>query len=278
MEKPQVLKEYFPLPKKALLMNYHIKFQNLKPLYWMLLLLHSISSLWAQFDIPKAPVKIDPVNDYAQVLNLEERKALNKKLIAYSSSTSTEIILITLENLNGEDPNLLAANWGAKWKIGQGKKDNGIVILLSVQDRRISIQNGRGIEAYLTDALSRRIIENEFVPSLKKRNYYAAFDKGTDAVFQVLKGTYKNTKSSKESSQWSGLFFFVLLLLLFLLFFRGGGGEGGGKFSIARDLLAGILLSSMGRKNRGNFQGNDGDFEGFGGGGDFGGGGASGRW
>ncbi|WP_103327517.1 TPM domain-containing protein [Bacteroidetes bacterium endosymbiont of Geopemphigus sp.] len=259
-------------------MNYRIKFQSLNYLWYVLLLLHSVPELWAQFNIPQAPAKIYPVNDYAQVLSLEQRGALNEKLITYGNSTSTEIVLISVQNLNGEDPNLVAANWGEKWKIGQEKQDNGILILLSVEDRKISIQNGRGIEPYLTDALSRRIIENEFIPLLKQGNYYGAFDKGTDAIFQVLKGTYKNTKPSKEGSEWGGLLFFVLLLLLFLLLFRGSNGGGGGKSSIASDLLTSILLSGMGRKDGGSFGRSDGGFGGFGGGGNFGGGGASGRW
>lgn len=259
-------------------MNYRIRFQSLKHLWYILLLLHSAAKLWAQFDIPQTPEKIYPVNDYAQVLSLEQRESLNEKLITYSNSTSTEIVLISIKNLNGEDPNLLAANWGEKWKIGQEKQDNGIIILLSVEDRKISIQNGRGIEPYLTDALSRRIIENEFVPLLKQGDYYRAFDKGTDAIFQVLKGTYKNTKPSEEDSEWGGLLFFVLLLLLFLLFFRGGNGNGGKRSSIGSDLLTSILLSGMGRKDGGSFGRSDGGFGGFGGGGSFGGGGASGRW
>ena len=262
-------------------MNYRIRFKSLKYLWFVLFFLYSVSELWAQFNIPKEPEKIYPVNDYAQILSLEQRKALNKKLIIYNNSTSTEIILISIQNLNKEDPNLVAANWGGEWKIGQKRQDNGILVLLSVKDRRISIQNGRGIEPYFTDALSRRIIENEFIPLLKKGDYYGAFDKGTDAIFRVLKGTYKNTKSTTWDSEWNSLLFFILLLLISFLFSHGDNNKNGGIRSLIKsDLITSILLSGMmGKKNsRRSFDGDSGDFGGFGGGGDFGGGGASGKW
>ena len=114
-------------------MNYRIRFKSLKYLWFVLFFLYSVSELWAQFNIPKEPEKIYPVNDYAQILSLEQRKALNKKLIIYNNSTSTEIILISIQNLNKEDPNLVAANWGGEWKIGQKRQDNGILVLLSVK-------------------------------------------------------------------------------------------------------------------------------------------------
>ncbi|XOD69143.1 MAG: TPM domain-containing protein [Flavobacteriales bacterium AspAUS03] len=266
-------------------MNSWTIFQKTK--YLLIFLLYSLASigaLQAQFSIPAPPKKIYPVNDFAQVLTQEHVYHLNKKLIRYNKSTSTEILVTIVKTLNGEDANLVGANWGEKWKIGQKKQDNGLILLLSIDDRKISIQTGYGIEPYLTDALSRRIIENQIKPALLQGDYYRAIDQGTTAIFQVLKDTYINKKkTSKKDNGWENLLLYLLLILFLFYFFRSGGNSGGRRRSVYYDEDP-FTLSSMGRWSGhhggklGSGWGSDSGEGGFGGGGNFGGGGASGNW
>ncbi len=128
----------------------------------------SITFAWAQFEIPAVPSKQTSVYDYAQVLDRQQRSALEQKLVRYADSTSTQIVFISIESTEGEDIQYLGANWLSKWGIGQAGKDNGILILLARNDRRIGINTGYGVEDRLTDALSKRIIENLILPSFKQ--------------------------------------------------------------------------------------------------------------
>ena len=97
---------------------------------YALLLLNS-SFLFAQFTIPEIPKFQTSVYDYANVLSTEEKSQLEEKLIKYSDSTSTQIVVITIESLKGEDVSQLATKWAQTWGFGDAKKDNGVVILLA---------------------------------------------------------------------------------------------------------------------------------------------------
>lgn len=247
---------------------------------------------FGQFDIPKKPDLQTSVYDYAKVFSGNQKTTLEQKLIKYSDSTSTQIVLITIESLKGENINSLAANWGHKWGVGQVKEDNGIVVLLAKNDRKIAIQTGYGIEHLLTDALSRRIIQQVIIPEFKKGDYYAGLDRGTYAIFEVLNGSYKNKNPQKGKSSGfpSGVVIIIIFFILMIIFSKknkggnNGGNRGGGN---ATDILTAILLSRAGRGGfgGGSFGGGSsgggfggGGFGGGFGGGGFGGGGASGGW
>jgi len=249
----------------------------------------------AQYDIPKVPKKQTSVYDYVSLLSGGQSKRLENKLIRYSDSTSTQIVVIIINSTKGEDINYLAANWGEKWGIGQKGKDNGVVLMLAKGDRKVAIQAGRGTEGRLTDLMSKRIIEQRIIPEFKRDDYYEGLDKGTDGIFEVLTGEFKETRKSKRrgNSHESviggiiGFIFFILLIILVIAIIlrgRGGGNRGGGRKSTSGSLLDILILSSMGSSSRssggfgsgGSFGG--GGFSGGFGGGSFGGGGASGSW
>ena len=249
---------------------------------------------FSQYKIPEVPKFQTSVYDYADVLNASEEKALEDKLIHFSDSTTTQIIIITIDDLKGEDVGVLATNWGHKWKIGQEKEDNGIIILVSKNDREISIRNGYGVEQYMTAGISGEIIRNVILPEFKTGSYYNGLDKGTTAIFEVIKGTYKGTRiqNSNDNPFPFFIFFFILILIIILLSRNkrngGGGNNGTGKFG-GPDLLDMIILSRMGRggsfgsggfggSSGGGFGGGSGGFGGGFGGGGFSGGGASGSW
>ncbi|AGW86202.1 hypothetical protein K645_2116 [Blattabacterium sp. (Nauphoeta cinerea)] len=229
-----------------------------------------------QFYIPEVPKKIYPVQDYAGVLSKKQVEKLNQKLISYSKITSTEILVSIIQDLHGEDPNLLASRWGEKWKIGQYHENNGIIILLSIYDRKISIQNGYGIEPYMTDFLTMEIIE-KIKPFLKNNFYYKAIDYGTQEIFKILKDKdkYKKNKNKKNFSIWNLLTNISVFLIMFFLFYF---------FLIKKttnssfsSLLSALFLTNFLFRNQ-NSDHNDDNFDGFGGGGNFGGGGSSSSW
>src|SRR5690606_29662751 len=137
------------------------------------------------------------------LLQDSEKQNLENKLIQYSDTTSTQIVIVIIDSTNGEDIGFLGANWLTAWGIGQKNKDNGILILLAHKDRKVFINTGYGVEHLLTDFVSKQIVEKEIIPEFKKGNFYQGLDNGTTAIFKVLKGEYKGavTNSKKKSSR-----------------------------------------------------------------------------
>lgn len=244
----------------------------------------------AQFEIPEKPSKQTSVYDYIDLLSAGQEKDLEQKLIRYSDSTSTQIVVVVISSTEGENINFLGAQWGQKWGIGQADKDNGILVLLAKDDRRIAINTGYGAEGNLTDALSRRIIDNVIVPQFKQDNYYGGLNDGSDAIFQALKGEFKEERSFDDGGGFPlGSFLPILIFFIILIILsnrnKRGGGRNGGKRSGGFDIWDMIILSNMGRSSgsggfgSGGFGGSSGGgFGGGFGGGGFGGGGASGGW
>lgn len=255
------------------------------------LLLFCCGFVFAQFQIPEKPEKETSVYDYINLLPNGQEKALEQKLIRYSDSTSTQIVVAIISSTEGENINFLGAKWGQKWGIGQADKDNGILVLLAKDDRRIAINTGYGVEEFLTDAMSKRIIENIIVPLFKQNDYYGGLDKGADVIFQVLNGEFKEERTFDSGEGFplgSFLPFIIFIVILIILSSRNRrnrGGGSGGRRSSGLDLWDIIILSNMGRSSSsggfggGGFGGSSGGgFGGGFGGGGFGGGGASGGW
>ncbi len=199
-----------------------------------------------------------------------------------------------IRSTEGENITYLGAQWGQEWGIGQAGKDNGILVLLAKDDRKIAINTGYGVEGSLTDAMSRRIIENVIIPQFKQDDYYGGLNNGADAIFQVLNDEFQEDRAFDDNPGFPFesflpiIIFIVILIILSSRNRRKGGGKGGGKKS-GLDLWDIIILSNMGRGgfgsgksgggfgSGGSFGGGGGFSGGFGGGG-FGGGGASGGW
>ncbi len=241
----------------------------------------------AQFEIPEKPDFQTSVYDYIGLLSATEKASLENKLIKYSDTTSTQIVVAIISSTKGENISYLGANWGEKWGIGGSKeKDNGVLVILAKDDRKINISTGYGVEHLLTDYASRQIIEYDIIPHFKNGNYYAGLNSGSEAIFEVLKGEYKGTR--KESSKGfdpSFIIFIIIIIIFFILISRGNrGNRGGGRRNYrrtdSRDILETIILSNAGRGGfgSGGFGGSSGGFGGGFGGGGFGGGGASGGW
>jgi uncharacterized protein len=244
----------------------------------------------AQISIPKLPEIQTAVYDGADMLSEMEENLLQQKLIRYADTTSTQIVVATIPSLNGEYIATYAAEWAEAWGIGQQASDNGCIILISKNDRKITIQNGYGLEEYLTDYNSKIIIDRIMQPEFKKGDFYTGIDNATTAIFEILAGTFKAEQTNRGGD--TGFNFFTILIVVFIVIIiiaiakKGGkGGKGRGRRFREPSIFDMLVLSSLGsnRSSGGSFGGSSGGFGGGGfsggfGGGSFGGGGAVGGW
>lgn len=243
-------------------------------------------SATAQFDIPEIPEKQTSLYDYISVLSPAQKSALESKLVRYADSTSTQIVIAIIGTSKGEDLSLLGAKWGQKWGIGQKDEDNGILILLAKDDRKIDINTGYGIEYRMSDRTTEQIINSIIIPQFKTGNFYEGLNQGSDAIFTALQGEFKEDRdfSEKDFDNYHFIIVFIVFIIIIIALSskkNGRGGKGGGR-KTGSSLLDIIILSNMGRT--GSFGGSGGSFGGGGGfgggfgGGGFGGGGAGGSW
>lgn len=238
---------------------------------------------FAQYDIPEKPeFQTSVYDDEIKLLSAAEKSSLEQKLVRYSDSTSTQIVVAIISSTNGEYINYLGAQWGEAWGIGQADKDNGIFILLARDDKKINISTGKGTEHLLTDAMSKRIINNDVIPYFKQNNYYGGLNRATDAIFEVMTGEYQGTRQTESGFPSEVIFFLAIIFIFFVIAIsksRGGGSGGNrGNRSGTGGLLEAIILSNMGRGSysKGSSSGGFGGFGGSSGGGSFGGGGGFG--
>ncbi|WP_185877516.1 TPM domain-containing protein [Blattabacterium cuenoti] len=254
-----------------------------KKILFLLILLNIISLIklegkeFTTFIIPKPPNVIYPVHDYANVLSIKEIKDINKKLILYSNNTSTEILVILVNSIYKNDPKMIAQEWGEKWKIG-GLKNNGIVILLSIKDKKISIQNGYGIEPYLTDFSTKEIL-NKSKPFLEKGFYYKTINYCITNIYKKLGNYFYKKKIVRQKSNIISIITsIVLFILIFFIFPKILGID----FSLINTLFMINLFknnNNINNQNHYHYEYNDeDDFDGFGNGGSFGGGGSEDTW
>ncbi|MBK0370431.1 TPM domain-containing protein [Flavobacterium agrisoli] len=258
---------------------------------FLTLFLFLISSVMvAQFTIPEKPKFQTSVYDYANILSPTEKTQLEEKLVRYSDSTSTQIVVITIESLKNEDIGILTPKWAHQWGIGQAKEDNGVLILLAKNERKIWISPGYGLEDRLTAGIGGEITRNIIIPEFKAGSYYRGLDKGADALFDVFKGKYKGTRKANKESDFPILPFIIIIVIIIILLSKnrgGGGGNSGNRGGGGPSLLDAIILSNLGRSS-GRYGGGFGDSSGGGfggggfgggfGGGGFSGGGSGGSW
>lgn len=193
----------------------------------------AFGNAFSQYTIPPKPKKTSEqtsVYDYYKLLSSGQKQTLENKLIKYSDTTSTQIVVAIIPSTKGEYINYLGAQWAQKWGIGDKDKDNGIFILLAQDDRKIGINTGYGTEHLMTDAISRRIIEQDILPYFRQNNYYGGLNRGTDAIFEVLKGEYQGTRQEATIEEFPiELLFFLFFIFIFILIAfskkrRGGNG------------------------------------------------------
>lgn len=213
-----------------------------------------------------------PVYDGASVISSRIEREINKSLRALYKSGGSQVAVVTLPTLQGEPIESTTLRFAETWKLGNEKKDNGVILLLAIQDRKMRIEVGQGNEGSLTDVQSKRILSDLMTPYLKQQQYNEAVVIGLSAIVQAtdpqfpfaktLVGAKDQRPVQKKQRSWVVTLIYVLLFLFFL-----GGGRG---------TMAGFLLGAALGGGRGGGFGGGGGFRGGGGG--FSGGGASGSW
>ena len=210
------------------------------------------------------------VNDLAGVMSAAARQQVETALAAAEARTSNQIVVVTLPSLEGEDIADVGYRIGRTWGIGQQGRDNGVVLVVAVAERKLRIEVGKGLEGALTDLESRVIIDEVIRPELVAGRYDSAIARGTQAIVQAVDGEFQGpgpravpTEGSapRRGIPFGALIGLGLLVLLFFISPRTG------------MLVLGSMMMMGGRRGGG---GRSGGFSG--GGGSFGGGGASGSW
>lgn len=232
------------------------------------------------------------VVDETGSLSESQKNDLLKKLSDYDKQASTQIVVYMIRSLNGESLEETSNQIAIKNKIGKKGKDNGVLILIVKDDKKIRIEVGYGLEGVLTDAVSSQIIRNDMAPYFRNNDFYGGINKAVESVIAVTKGEYTNENKGDKKNPGGvtlclGMPIFVVIVFVIIF------------FSIVTSIIRRIFGFGRGIYSRGSgwsnwggggffgggFGGGDsgsssgGDFGGFsGGGGDFGGGGASGGW
>ena len=175
---------------------------------------------FGQYEIPNQPTIQKAVYQYKKILSDVDENSLNQKLVKYADSTSTQIVIVSIDSTKGEDVLFLGAQWAQKWGIGQNELDNGILILIAVDDRKLSINTGYGVEEFLTDARSKRIIDKTISPNFKKREYYQGLNLATDQIIEILAGNFESVQETRsDDNEFLNSILFGLLVFLFMFFY-----------------------------------------------------------
>lgn len=258
--------------------------------FFLIIILFSIQFANAQTIQPRPNPPV-AVNDFGNFLEPFQKEALENKIRAYNDSTSSAIVIITVPDLQGNDISDLALKYLRDWGVGTKEKNNGIVILVSKEERKAWIETGYGMEGVLPDITAKHIIDEVMIPNFKANDYYRGFDQTIDAIILAAKGEYKS--DVKHSTGRGGIPFkaiFFIIVIIILIISRIGGGGGGNYMSRRGSRGMGglgwfVLGNMLGSGSRGGWGDSGGGFGGGGGGGfggfgggSGGGGGAGGGW
>jgi uncharacterized protein len=233
---------------------------------------------------PKAQTLLTNLSTSAKdLLSSSETEALEKKLRAFSDSTSNQIAIVILDDTKGYDANDFGARLGEKWGIGKDDKDNGVVLLVINPNkvpefgrRTLAIQVGYGLEDVIPDLATKQIRDNDIIPYFKNNNFYEGLDRGTNVLMDLAVGKYKFKKETKNRLGSNAIFIVILLLIIFIFIIRN---SGGGTTYTSRGIFWGGLGGwGGGGSSWGGGNSDSGSSWGGFGGGDFGGGGSSGDW
>lgn len=215
------------------------------------------------------------VHDEANLLSPQFVTELEQMLKRHEDSTSNQIavlIIPTLGDVPIEDYTFRVAE---AWKLGQAEKDNGILLFVAVQDRKVRIEVGEGLEGVVPDAIASQIIRNEVAPNFRENNYEGGIRAAVGAIIQAIGGEYEAeggpavSRRGRGGSLWGTLI--ILLIIIFISRMGGGGGRNyrRGGWSSGAGWYGGGFSGRGGGGFGGGFSG---------GGGGFSGGGSSGSW
>ncbi|MBB5702997.1 uncharacterized protein FHS76_002888 [Ochrobactrum daejeonense] len=252
---------------------------------------------WAQDAGKSALALTGRVVDAAGIIDPAQRQQLTQKLADFEAKSSDQVVVVTVPSLNGEDIESYSNRLFRAWALGQKQENNGILLVVAPNDRKVRIEVGYGLEGIMTDALSSVIINGTIIPEFRTGNYSGGIVQGVDGILSVLSGdaaelearTKRNAQTSSDDVDWV----FVAFIAFWCLIFFGGFGMSiltpvfGRKIGPGRYEWLGMVVDynsrgGSGRGRGGGFGGGGGWSSGgggfSGGGGSSGGGGASGSW
>lgn len=277
-------------------MIFHLERSDMRGFLIAIFFLSSFS-IWAQGDLPEKPYPPRLVNDLTgTTLTASEQGLLERKLLAYEDSTSTQVAILIVNKLNGYEVVDYAQRVGEKWGVGTANKNNGVFIVVAIQDRKAAIVTGYGMEGSITDAATYTIREDYMNPRFQQGNFFKGLDDATDVIFKLASGEYKadqvargRRNSKREDKGFPFSFLFILFFFIIPAIARRGRRGSYGSRGVpwwAWFMLGSGMNNNRRRNDWDNFRGGGGGFGGFGGGGgfggfgggSFGGGGSGGSW
>jgi len=229
------------------------------------------------------PAKPNPprlVNDFANLLTPSQQDELESKLTAYDKQTSTQIVVVSIDSLGGSEISDYAVQLGHEWGVGQKGQANGIIVLIAKNDRKMFIATGYGTESILTDALSKRIVEEDLKPFFKQGDFYGGINQATDKIMLILDGKFVPTVAQDNKMDLGDWLLLIFLSIFFLFVIGQSFFDKSSRGYGSRNRNSGFWVGGGGGSSGSSwndFSSGSGGFGGFGGG-DFGGGGAGGSW
>jgi uncharacterized protein len=246
----------------------------------LLFSLFCITAIASPADFPESPNPPRLINDFAGMLNASEIAELEQKVDRFNDSTSIEICVVIISNLGEYDISDYAFQLAELWGIGKKTKNNGVLILISKENKRAFIATGYGMEGVLPDTRCNRIIQADLIPQFKRSDYFSGISFTIDAIIRYSANEYTADPKVAKGIKPAYVFLFIMLVIIVLGFINrknqgnnGGSSRGG---SIFGPMIGGGF---GGYGGSGGFGGGSsgGGFGGFGGG-SFGGGGSGGSW
>jgi len=156
------------------------------------------------------------VNDYARILSPRTTEDLEQELTRFEATDSTQIVVLTIPSLEGEDLEDFSIRVAEAWKIGSKGIDNGVILLVARDDRKVRIEVGRGLEGRLTDLVSGRIIRNDIIPRFKAGDFDGGISAGVRDLMAVTRGEYSAAGPEAAQGRRTGAPFLTLLVFLFI--------------------------------------------------------------
>lgn len=253
----------------------------------VLIMLGTVTAFGKAEGLPERPSKdrlvVNLSKAFPDFLTAEEIRILEYKLDTFAQRTSNQILVLVVDDLAGLEAWSYATEIGQSWGVGQGKFDNGIVLLIKptgdAGGRDVHIAVGYGLEGAIPDLTAKRICEKELIPLLGQGRVYEAIDNATSVLMALASGEYSHQQYGKSAKKKGSRLVFYLIIIIFIIVILSRNNRSGGMTIGRRGTLFGPFSGGgFGGFGGGGFGGGSGGgFGGFGGGG-FGGGGSGGKW
>lgn len=183
-----------------------------------LLIFAGQSQAAGQVEIP--PLRT-AVTDLTQTLTVEEQAALNQKLSAFSQQSGSQIAVLLLPSTQPEDIAQFGIRLAEAWKVGRAREDDGVIVIVAKQDRKMRIEVGYGLEGAIPDVVAKRIIREQITPAFKQGQFYAGLNLATDTLIHLIQGEQLPAPTAQARQSSAGDWMHLLPLLMFAAIIAG---------------------------------------------------------